>query len=142
MTLLRLGVLALALFATGCARSDFDWAQGEDFLLEKKKLPQLMQYAQELNNLPRDLALDERALQMCFGRAFSMADPKDARRLDPRKTKELADEWFEFMSQQNLEIPEVETIPAQHRYPPQRRPAAGLSQPGTTVQPGLQVPRN
>ena len=36
MTLLRLGVLALSVLAAGCARSDFDWAQGENFLLEKK----------------------------------------------------------------------------------------------------------
>jgi hypothetical protein len=36
MTLLRLAVLALALLGTGCTRGDFDWAQGEDFLLEKK----------------------------------------------------------------------------------------------------------
>jgi hypothetical protein len=36
MTLLRLGVLGLALLATACARTEFDWAQGEDFLLEKK----------------------------------------------------------------------------------------------------------
>jgi hypothetical protein len=36
MTLLRLGVLLLALLATACTRTDFDWAQGEDFLLEKK----------------------------------------------------------------------------------------------------------
>ena len=35
MTLLRLGVLVLALLTTGCARTDFDWAQGENFLLEK-----------------------------------------------------------------------------------------------------------
>ena len=42
MMLLRLGVLALAFLVTDCApRSDFDWAQGEDFLLEKqvKELP-------------------------------------------------------------------------------------------------------
>jgi len=41
MMLLRLGVLALALLTTGCARTEFDWAQGEDFLLEKdvKELP-------------------------------------------------------------------------------------------------------
>ncbi len=36
MTLLRLGVLGLALLAGGCAREGFDWAQGEDFLLKKK----------------------------------------------------------------------------------------------------------
>ena len=36
MTLLRLGVLALSVLAAGCARTEFDWAQGENFLLEKK----------------------------------------------------------------------------------------------------------
>ena len=34
MTLLRLGMLALYVLA-GCARTQFDWAQGENFLLEK-----------------------------------------------------------------------------------------------------------
>ncbi len=36
MTLLRFGVLALAVLATDCARTEFDWAQGENFLLERK----------------------------------------------------------------------------------------------------------
>jgi hypothetical protein len=35
MTLLRLGVLALSLLIADCARTEFDWAQGENFLLEK-----------------------------------------------------------------------------------------------------------
>jgi hypothetical protein len=34
MTLVRLGVLALSVLV-GCTRPEFDWAQGEDFLLEK-----------------------------------------------------------------------------------------------------------
>ena len=36
MTLLRLGVLALALLVADCSRTQFDWAQGENFLLEKE----------------------------------------------------------------------------------------------------------
>ena len=36
MTLLRFGVLALALLVADCTRTEFDWKQGEDFLLEKK----------------------------------------------------------------------------------------------------------
>jgi uncharacterized membrane protein len=36
MTLLRFGVLALALLVADCTRTEFDWAQGEDFLLQKK----------------------------------------------------------------------------------------------------------
>lgn len=41
MTLLRLGVLAFAFLATDCARRDFDWAQGENLMLEReiKEMP-------------------------------------------------------------------------------------------------------
>jgi hypothetical protein len=57
--LLRLGVLALAFLVTDCApRSDFDWAQGEDFLLEKqvKTLPDgsVDMYLVSLVNAPGD----------------------------------------------------------------------------------------
>jgi hypothetical protein len=34
--LLRLGALVLSLLAADCTRTEFDWAQGENFLLEKK----------------------------------------------------------------------------------------------------------
>lgn len=36
MTLLRLGVVALAIIGTGCARPGFDWAQGENAMLERE----------------------------------------------------------------------------------------------------------
>jgi hypothetical protein len=41
MTLLRMGILALAVLGSGCARSDFDWAQGENVMLEReiKEMP-------------------------------------------------------------------------------------------------------
>ena len=41
MTLLRMGILALAVLGSGCARTDFDWAQGENFMLEReiKEMP-------------------------------------------------------------------------------------------------------
>lgn len=41
MTLLRMGILALAVFGSGCARTDFDWAQGENVMLERevKEMP-------------------------------------------------------------------------------------------------------
>src|SRR5438874_11352157 len=64
------------------------------YLLQNKKLPQLLQYTQELANLPRDLELDERALQACFAKAFGLADAKDPRRLDQRKAFEFASGWF------------------------------------------------
>ncbi len=37
---MRWGVLVLVAFLGACARSDFDWARGEDFLLEKRITPQ------------------------------------------------------------------------------------------------------
>lgn len=40
MTPLRWGVLVVVLLLGACARDNFDWAQGEDFLLEKKVAPQ------------------------------------------------------------------------------------------------------
>jgi uncharacterized membrane protein len=40
MMLVRWGVLVLVVLVVGCSRSDFDWAQGEDFLLEKRITPQ------------------------------------------------------------------------------------------------------
>ncbi len=36
MALLRVGILAIAFVTSGCARSDFDWAQGENLLLKKE----------------------------------------------------------------------------------------------------------
>ena len=41
MTLLRMGILALAVLGSGCARTNFDWAQGENFMLEReiKEMP-------------------------------------------------------------------------------------------------------
>jgi len=41
MTLLRIGILALAVLGSGCARTEFDWAQGENVMLERevKEMP-------------------------------------------------------------------------------------------------------
>src|SRR5207245_7160123 len=52
------------------------------YIIHKKDTAKLMQYTQELANLPRDLELDERTLQACFARAFNLTDARDSRRLD------------------------------------------------------------
>jgi hypothetical protein len=93
-------------------------------LLHEKKLPELARYTAELSNLPRDLELDEAALQGCFARAFGLSDAKDPRRLDARKTSQFADAWFSFMDGVNLEVRDAEAILTDARYPIQRRPAA------------------
>jgi len=111
------------------------------YLLHEKKLPELARYSAELSNLPRDLELDQAALLACFARAFGLSDAKDPRRLDPRKTSQFADAWFTFMDGVHLEVPEVEGILSDARYPIQRRPAANNNQgfpPG--VNPGFAPP--
>jgi hypothetical protein len=80
------------------------------YLAQNKKLGHIIRYGQELNKLPRDLDLDEKALQACFARAFDLSDPKDARRLDPARLQTFADAWFSDMQSANLELPEVEQM--------------------------------
>lgn len=100
------------------------------YLLHEKKLPELARYTAELSNLPRDLELDEAALQACFARAFGLSDAKDPRRLDARKTSQFADAWFSFMDGVNLEVRDAEAILTDARYPVVRRPAANTNPSG------------
>jgi hypothetical protein len=109
------------------------------FLLDKKKTAQLLQFTHELNHLPRDLELDERTLQACFGRAFNLIDAKDPRRLDPVKSRAFASEWFDYMMQVELEVPQARQILTDYRYPPAKRKASPQSnQPGAA--PGVVGP--
>jgi hypothetical protein len=107
------------------------------YILQEKMLPQLTQYTEELNKLPRDLELDERALQACFAKAFNLGDVRDPHRLDPVKTRIFADAWFSSMLQVSLEVGDAEAVLTTYRYPPQRRPA---TQPNQFNVPGLAAP--
>jgi Protein of unknown function (DUF1570) len=100
------------------------------YLLHEKKLPELARYTAELSDLPRDLELDEAALQACFGKAFGLSDAKDPRRLDPRKVSQFADAWFGVMDGVNLEARDAEVILTDARYPaPARRPVGNTNNP-------------
>jgi hypothetical protein len=79
------------------------------YLAQNRKLGNLLRYGQELNQMPRDLDLDEKALQGCFARAFDLTDAKDGR-LDPAKLQYFADAWFSEMQSVNLELAEVEQL--------------------------------
>lgn len=109
------------------------------FVMDRRKTSQLLQFTQELNQLPRDLELDERTLQACFGRAFNLIDAKDPRRLDPTKSRAFAAEWFDHMMQVELEVPQARQMFTDYRYPPAKRKAAAQSnQPGAA--PGVIAP--
>ncbi len=94
------------------------------YLLDTKKMPQLLKYMEELNGLPRDLELNDEALKGCFARAFNLTDPKDARRMNKDAAERFANGWFSHMSEINLEVPQAEEEFVKLRYPERRRPAA------------------
>jgi len=118
------------------------------YLGQNKRMSAMLRLGQELNQLPRDLDLDDATLQGCFARAFEMVDPKDPRKVDPARLKNLADAWFADLLAVNLEVPEVETMYLGRRaaasMPPRPRTQQnpntppGLLPPG--AQPGLMPP--
>jgi hypothetical protein len=101
------------------------------YLVQTRKSSHLLRYGQELNRLPRDLDLDEKALQACFARAFDeLADPKDARRLEPARLQQFADEWLGFMQGINLEedVVEREYLDLRDQKEKAKAPAAAPAQ--------------
>ncbi len=80
------------------------------YLIERRREPQLLfQYCQELNSLPRDLDLDQRALEACFAKVFKVGEAANPSRIDPVKLAALADAWFAEMAGVSLENPELQT---------------------------------
>jgi hypothetical protein len=78
------------------------------YLIERRRQPQLlMRYCQELNALPRDLELSDRAMEACFAKVFDMADPSNPSRVDPAKFSAFAAAWFTEIAGVSLEVPEV-----------------------------------
>ncbi|MCI0680884.1 MAG: DUF1570 domain-containing protein [Gemmataceae bacterium] len=106
------------------------------YLMDQKKTSQLLQFTQELNNLPRDLELDSRTLQACFGRALNLLDAKDPRRLDPVKARTFANDWIDHMTRVNLEVPQAMQLFTDYRYPPAKRKSSGPSNQPSGIGPG------
>lgn len=72
------------------------------YLAQKGRLDDLFNYAKELDKLPRDLDLSEQVLQASFGKAFKMADTRNAQNIDDIKLQNLATYWFDEMQGVNL----------------------------------------
>jgi hypothetical protein len=65
------------------------------YLDRQQKMDRLLSYANELAQMPRDLELDQGALEGSFAKAFSLGDSKNARKLDPARAQEFADNWMD-----------------------------------------------
>jgi hypothetical protein len=90
------------------------------YFLVQKKRDGLIQYFQELREVPRDLELDPDALMTIFARAFGLM--ANGNQIDENQLANLASDWYTFMRQTPLTIPEPkEEEPPQ--TPPGQRPS-------------------
>jgi hypothetical protein len=78
------------------------------YLINKGDMDKLLNYANEIAQMPRDLDLDERALEACFATAFGLSDANDRLNLNASLVQSFADTWIEFMRRVVLEVREVE----------------------------------
>jgi hypothetical protein len=79
------------------------------YLIERRRTPEvLIDYCRELDSLPRDLDLDERALEACFAKAFKMGESRNPLRIDAAKLNAYAEDMFREMAGVSLEIPELQ----------------------------------
>jgi hypothetical protein len=115
----------------GRIRDEFDAARGTAwsliyYLIERERTPELViRYCRELDSLPRDLDLDDRALEACFAKVFNLGEARNPLRLDNDKLNAFAERWFQNMAGVSLELPDL-----QNEYMTIRRstkPSAGLN---------------
>ncbi|MCS7045722.1 MAG: DUF1570 domain-containing protein [Gemmataceae bacterium] len=100
------------------------------YLLYNKKLPQLMRYLDEIAHLPRDLEIDDKVLQSCFGRAFDLMDRSNPRQLDLDRVRLFARDWYSFMDGVHLKVQAAEDYYRLVRYTPRKKATNQFNQPG------------
>jgi hypothetical protein len=76
--------------------------------LIRKRLDGLQKYFKELNQMPRDVALDENQLWRAFARAFNAVDASGEP--DPNALRTLADDWDKDMKIDQYENREIELM--------------------------------
>ncbi len=98
------------------------------YLAQDRKLHYLFKYGEELDQLPRDMDLNDLVLQGSFAKAFDMTDARSARQIDEIKMKNMASYWFEMIQGANLEMMVVQDHYAKERArldPASTRPVVG-----------------
>jgi hypothetical protein len=101
------------------------------YYLARTNQPGLRRYFDELNRLPRDLPLDDKAALAVFARAFDLttaAKPEDGK----RTLKEFAEQWVQYI---NGLTPVGVDIPL-HAPAPPSNPQYGPMGPGGIFPPG------
>jgi hypothetical protein len=81
----------------------YSWALA--YYLAQRQLDGLRRYGDELSQLPRDLEFDGDVLQGCFARAFNLTDAAGG--INENKLAGFAKDWFDFVSRDNLPVPEL-----------------------------------
>jgi hypothetical protein len=80
-----------------------DWTKARtmawslNYFLVQNRFEGLMNYYQELTNLPRDMEFDEEILLGCFVRAFKLDNPDNPGVAKPDEMQKLAQRWYDFM---------------------------------------------
>jgi hypothetical protein len=92
------------------------------YFLAQKKFDGLLRYFDELNQLPRDLELDEETLMGCFARAFDLADAANPNKPESTKFANFAKEWYQFIHYTPLEVKEA--LDDGQKKPGKRKPGA------------------
>jgi hypothetical protein len=73
--------------------------------LVHRRIDDLIAYGKEMDKLPRDLELDEKAKLMCFARAFKLTRKDNPNELDSKAWADFVTAWHDFMGTQALAVP-------------------------------------
>ena len=67
------------------------------FFLAKKKMPALLAYYAELNQMPRDMRLDRTQVLHTFCRVMGLMDTNDPTQINKEEFKRFAEDWVGFL---------------------------------------------
>jgi Protein of unknown function (DUF1570) len=80
------------------------------YYLSKKKLDGLIRYCAELQQLPRDLELNDDVLALAFARAFGLCDAANPDKIDQGRFTAFANDWFKSTKDEVLEVMAVKAL--------------------------------
>jgi len=76
------------------------------YYLARKDMRKLDNYFQALNELPRDLELNDKVLQRCFFQAFGLTDAKDPSKVNETALTNFANDWFSTLEATVFPVPQ------------------------------------